>query len=250
MLPSLTTGYFVIYLFLVLLLLVTFLIYLILRKFLKFFSPFGAIILSLIIPFLFTYFINEILGLYFGKFPLISTVGLFILIVINEVITSKLKKNLIKISLHILSLLLVSIGLLFSLLYLYKGYFRPRSFPDSYDCVKNVGQPCIQIEDKGKVTAAKTKEALALMKKYGRENVSIRALEIHLAHDHSYIKSLNPSYKGEIGCIIVVKAGNEGYVMYEEKNLRVVYIETLEEFKENTKNANSELVEQFYNSLH
>lgn len=247
---NLTTGYFVFYPLLVLLLLVTFLIYLILKKFLKFFSPFGAIILSLIIPFLFTYFINEILGLYFSKFPLISTVGLFILIVINEMITSKLKKNLIKILFHVSSLLLVSIGLLFSLLYLYKGYFQPRSYPDSYDCVKNIGQPCFQIEDKGKVTAAKTKEALALMKKYGRENVSIKALDIHLAHDQNYISALNPNFEGETGCIILVRAGIEGYIMQEEKNLKVIHIETLEEFKENTKNTNPQVLDQFYNSLH
>jgi len=250
MLPSLTTGYFVNYLFLIILLLIVFLFYLLLRRFLKFLNPYSSIILSLILIFVVTYLINQVLGLYFRNFQLTSSVALLILIVINEIFTSRVKRTAIKVLLHVLSLLVVSIGLFFSLLYLYRGYFRPYYYPDYDDCINSTGYGCIIIEDKGKVTAAKTKEALALMKKYGRENVSIKALEIHLAHDQSYIKSLNPSYKDEIGCIIVVKAGNEGYVMYEEKNLRVVYIETLEEFRENTKNANSELVEQFYNSLH
>ena len=106
------------------------------------------------------------------------------------------------------------------------------------------------IEDKGKVTASKTPEIRALMGKYGRENLTFQALEIHLAHDTEYVKKLYPSYHGHIGCIIVVTAGDEGYVMFERENLEVEYAQTLEEFKQATASVPPEILDQFYASLH
>lgn len=196
------------------------------------------------------YFVNEILGMYFKNIALLSLSGILTLCFMNELFISKITKNSVKIRLYVLLLVIISIILYFGQVYLYGGYVRPYSVPDNYGCVKGVGYPCAVPEDKGKVTASKTKEAIALMKKYGRENVIYKALEIHLAHDHAYLKQLNPHFRDEVGCIIVVQAGNEGYVMQEEKSLKVVRIETLDQFQENTNQATPAVLQQFYNALH
>ncbi len=195
--------------------------------------------------------INENLGLYFGKFAEIVSVSFLVLILTNEFVTSRLNSNRKELIYHALFYLAVAILTYLPLRFFYGSYFQPYSYPDQYDCVQSVGLPCAAIEDKGKVTAAKTKESLALMKKYGREKVTYKALQIHLAHDTEFLTALNPNYKGGyVGCVIVVTAGDEGYVMYEEKSLRVVSAIPLAQFKQDIQNSDPAIVEKFYASLH
>ena len=105
------------------------------------------------------------------------------------------------------------------------------------------------IEEKGKVYVEKRVEVQNLYQKYGERNVSVKALDIKLVQDISFIKQLDPKFENKTGCIIVVQAGNEGYVYQEDKDLNVLYFQTLAEFKEKTKNLDQKLLEKFYSSL-
>lgn len=112
------------------------------------------------------------------------------------------------------------------------------------------GHQCVVIEDQGKIKVAERPEVMALAEKYDWEHVHISALDIKLVEDIDFISQINPRFKKETGCIIVVHAGNEGFVYQENESLEVIYQETLSEFLENTKHVPPEIMSKFYLSLH
>lgn len=113
-----------------------------------------------------------------------------------------------------------------------------------------LGGLCIVIEDKGKINVSHAPEVKALIYKYGKNHVHIMALDIDLIKDINFIKQINPSFKEQTGCIIVVHAGDEGYVYQEDKELNIIYRETIQEFMEKTKNVDPQIMAKFYLSLH
>lgn len=129
-------------------------------------------------------------------------------------------------------------------------------FPDgpdfnSVDC-KPGGQyyPCPVIEDEGKIKVSDTPEVQELAKKYGWSRVHIKALEIELVKHTAFIEKMYPNLAKDTGCIIIAHAGDEGYVYREDKNLNIVYQETLAEFMERTKDIDNAYMSKFYLSLH
>lgn len=249
MIPLRIDSYLPEFFVLILLLQIIFWTYLFLRGKIKFLRPFSAIIISIIAVFLLNYFLNEALGIYLRSLPLLLTGGYIVMVIFYELVISRVKK--FKLVLITISFLIVGLVIYLFANELFGNYIK--YFPDQpnypTNCVRDIGIPCAVIEDKGKVTASKTEEAMYLIKKYGRENVTFQALEIHLAHDDNFIQSLNPKFSHDTGCIILVRAGNEGFVMQEEKNLQVIHTETLEEFKSNTYHSDPKILEQFYNEL-
>jgi len=162
----------------------------------------------------------------------------------------------------ILKIILIVIGVIVVIgvvsLYALRYYYAERyQFPtgpnlNSEEC-KPGGKnyPCPVIEDKGKVKAANTPEAQALADKYGWEHVHVKALAHSALYEEGFIAKIHPQFKGKIGCIIFVHAGdNEGYMFVEDENLDIIYRETIHNFVEKTKNIDSELISKFYLSLH
>ncbi len=110
--------------------------------------------------------------------------------------------------------------------------------------------PCPTIEDKGKVKAANTPETQALADKYGWVHVHVKALAHSALYEEGFIAKIHPQFKGKIGCIIFVHAGdNEGYMFVQDENLDIIYKESIHEFVEKTKNIDSKLMSKFYLSF-
>lgn len=105
-------------------------------------------------------------------------------------------------------------------------------------------------ENEGKLKVYNLPEVQQLVKKYGKEHIHIKALDINLVKDIEYIKSIHPNFKEQTGCIIVVHAGNEGYVYQEDKKLNIIYKETMKDFLEKTRGVDSDVMAKFYLSLH
>ncbi|MEK7534506.1 MAG: hypothetical protein AAB600_04160 [Patescibacteria group bacterium] len=112
------------------------------------------------------------------------------------------------------------------------------------------GGRCVVIEDKGKVNVSNTPEVQALIQKYGKNHVHIKALDINVVQDIQFVKKIHPKFKEQTGCIIVAHAGDEGYVYQEDKQLNIIYRETIQEFMKKTKNVDPEVMAKFYLSLH
>ncbi len=122
------------------------------------------------------------------------------------------------------------------------GGFEP------FNCKPGFG--CVVIEDKGKVKAANTPEAQALADKYGWVHVHVKALAHSALYEEGFIAKIHPQFKGKIGCIIFVHAGdNEGYMFVQDENLDIIYKESIHEFAEKTKNIDSKLMSKFYLSF-
>lgn len=113
------------------------------------------------------------------------------------------------------------------------------------------GAHCPLIEDKGKISVEKRPEVVALAEKYGWDHVHILAMDIKLVSDLEFIRELRPDFAQELGCVIVVHAGeNDGYVYQENMNLEVVRMETMSEFVASVKDRDPELLFKFFLSLH
>ncbi len=149
--------------------------------------------------------------------------------------------------------LLLGLFILLLLLISYVGYLKvkekltPSYQPDYGPCAPG-GTTCFEAE--GKVKVVNTPEVQELIKKYGVNNVHIRALDIDLVEDIEFIKQIHPNFKEQTGCIIIVHAGDDGYVYQEDKQLNIIYKETLSEFTEKTKSVAPEIMAKFYLSLH
>ena len=112
------------------------------------------------------------------------------------------------------------------------------------------GYPCVVIENEGKIKVSNMPEVQALATKYGWEHVHIKALDIELVKDIEFIKQIHPNFKEQTGCIIVVHAGDEGFVYQEDKELNIIYQEALSEFMQKTRDVSPEIMSKFYLSLH
>lgn len=105
-------------------------------------------------------------------------------------------------------------------------------------------------EDKGKAIVREKTEVQMLIREHGKNRVHIEALEIELVQHTEFIEQIYPNVAKDTGCIIIAHAGNEGYVYREDKQLNVVYQETLAEFLERTKSIDPTVMSKFYLSLH
>lgn len=112
------------------------------------------------------------------------------------------------------------------------------------------GYDCVVIEDEGKKNVAEREDVKLLAEKYSWEHMHIKALDIHLAHDYDFLKILFPEFKkGDIGCIILVLAGDEGFVFIENEELEIIGQESLSSFVDRTKTIDFEIMAKFYLSL-
>ena len=156
----------------------------------------------------------------------------------------------------VLKIILIIIGAVLVIgvisIYALRFYYarnNPWGTPPENNC--KPGYPCVIIENEGKKKVSDTPEVQALAKKYGGyEHVHIGALDIDLVRHTAFIEKIYPNLAGDTGCIIVVHAGDEGYVYRQDKNLNIAYQETLAEFTERTKDIDSEFMAKFYLSLH
>lgn len=106
------------------------------------------------------------------------------------------------------------------------------------------------VEDAGKKNAAATAEVRALIARHGEDGVRIRALARHRVQDLDLIAPLYPRIeRGTIGCIIVVTAGDDGFVFVEDADLEIIYTETLAAFIDRTRSVDPDVVARFYLSL-
>ena len=112
------------------------------------------------------------------------------------------------------------------------------------------GFPCVVPEDEGKIKVSNTPQVQALANKYGWPHVHISALDGDLVKHVGFIEKVYPNLAHDTGCIIMVHAGDEGYVFREDKQLNVVYTETLAEFLARTKNFDADFMAKFFLSMH
>lgn len=131
-------------------------------------------------------------------------------------------------------------------------YARELLFPTQSFPVQCSGAGCPPyVEEEGKISVSKRPEVVALAERHGWDHVHILAMDIKLVSDLEFIQELRPDFAQELGCVIVVHAGeNEGYVYQEDKDLNVVHMETMEEFVASVKDKDPELLFKFFLSLH
>ena len=111
--------------------------------------------------------------------------------------------------------------------------------------------PCPVIENEGKKPVVATPEVQALAAKHGWEHVHVKALDHDTLWEDGFVEQIHPKFKGELGCIIMAHSGdNEGWVYVEDKDLKIVYRETIKEFIEKTKNIPSNIMSKFYLAFH
>lgn len=111
--------------------------------------------------------------------------------------------------------------------------------------------PCVVIEDEGKKKVVEFPEVVDLSKKYTWEHVHIKALDHTALYENGFVEQIHAQFRGEVGCIIIVHAGdNEGYVYVEDKDLNVIYKEPLTEFVKNTASVDAAVMAKFYMSFH
>ena len=140
----------------------------------------------------------------------------------------------------VISLIVILIGVV-SYVKIY-NYYNPYSFEGVCDDI--YCNPAI--EEQGKIDVAKRPEVIALAEKYGWDKVYISALDIKLATDIEFIKQIRPDFEDKTGCIIIVMAGDEGFIYQEDEDLNVIYSETIQEFIEKTKDVDPEIMARFY----
>ena len=104
-------------------------------------------------------------------------------------------------------------------------------------------------EDAGKETATRTEEYRLLVEKHGTEAVSLEALELRLVRYLEFIRQVDPNFREQTGCIIVARAGDDGYIFQEDEDLNVIYTQTLEEFESKTAATDHAVRERFWSSL-
>ena len=109
--------------------------------------------------------------------------------------------------------------------------------------------PIVVEEEQGKVNAAATRTGKKLAARFG-DDLTILALERHRVEDYDLIGEIFPEFpRGKIGCVIVARAGDEGAVFVEDKDLRVTYEESLEAFRKRTRKLDEAIVTGFYEGL-
>jgi len=161
-------------------------------------------------------------------------------------------KKPVKIIFIVLVSIMGFLVLAYAALAVYVKYINPPPLYPDYDCIPSVDEGCWVIEDEGKKKVVERPEIQALIEKYGKNNIHVKAVDIDLVQDIEFIQQIHPSFQEETGCVIVVHTGstNEGFVYQEDKDLNVIYMLLLSEFIEQTKNVDYETMSTFYLSLH
>ena len=105
-------------------------------------------------------------------------------------------------------------------------------------------------EDEGILGIKRTQEYQALADKYGSDQVSVKAVNLHGEDEAAFLRIISDGFLMEPGCIIVLKAGKkDGYVYQLDEEIEVIYRITLAQFQEGARNVDPRTMENFYSSL-
>ncbi len=129
----------------------------------------------------------------------------------------------------------------------------PQGYP--YSCnfnLRTVDGPviCDATEDEGKVKLAQRPEVEALVGKFGRKGVIIRALEFQDVQDKAFLKGLLGDNYVELGCIIEVAYPDGRYVYLENDKLDVIQRLDGAQFDQWLRAAPADDVQKYYRHLH
>ena len=106
------------------------------------------------------------------------------------------------------------------------------------------------IEEEGILRIKRTQEYKALVDKYGSDQVSVKAVNLHEEDEAGFLRIISDGFLMEPGCIILLKAGiDDGYVYQLNEEFDIVYRMTLSQFQERARKVDLHTMEKFYSSL-
>ena len=89
-----------------------------------------------------------------------------------------------------------------------------------------------------------------LVNKYGSDQVSVQAVNLHQTEDALFLKKISDGFKEQLGCIIVLEGGNgEGFVYQLDEEFSIVYRISLSDFENGSGNVDRLTMQGFYSSL-
>lgn len=174
-------------------------------------------------------------------------------------ILKKVLKNKKKVALIGLAILVfAALGSWYYLVKIRIPNYYPDSYPyscDELNVEKSNENPlslnqCAIIEDQGKVIVAWRPETKALVKLYGRKNVTIKALEFEEIQDKAFLKKLLGDNYTDVGCIIFVSYPGGQNVYLEDDKLNVINKLEDKVFSQWLKDATPEDIDKFYSNVH
>ena len=105
------------------------------------------------------------------------------------------------------------------------------------------------VEEEGVLLIKDTQEYQSLVEKYGAGGVSVKAVNLHEPSEAAFLREISLGFLSEPGCIIVLKAGDEGYVYQLDEEVNIVFRLTLSEFEAGARSVDALTMERFYGSL-
>ena len=106
------------------------------------------------------------------------------------------------------------------------------------------------VEEEGVLLIKETQEYESLVREYGSDRVSAKAVNLHEDSEIAFLKEIDPGFAIEPGCIIVLEGGDgEGYVYQLDEDVSIVFRMTLPAFEEGARNVDASTMERFYGSL-
>jgi hypothetical protein len=118
----------------------------------------------------------------------------------------------------------------------------------------------VVIEEEGIQLIKSYPEYAQLVSKYDQEHVTVTALDRH-QHDIDYTDSghkefktefmqkIDPNFRETSGCILVLRAYDEGYVYQLDGEFNLVHKVPIDVFEKQSEKVDPETMEWFYNSL-
>jgi hypothetical protein len=118
-------------------------------------------------------------------------------------------------------------------------------------CYTYIHQSCTTIQDVSLVKILRLHRTRALYVKYGKDAVKVKSQRI-LYNQGQFLKKVNDSFADKYsyeGTIIIVQAGDEGFIFQDNELGDTVYQTTLADFQKKTANTPADIMKQFYSGF-
>ena len=106
-------------------------------------------------------------------------------------------------------------------------------------------EPTVVAEEEGIRLISQTSEVRDFVARHGAANVRIRAVDLDAPGQARFLPSVDPGFRDGEGCIIVVEAGDEGFVYQLDERLNTYYRVPLAAFQAGMRSAGGPEAESF-----
>ena len=104
-------------------------------------------------------------------------------------------------------------------------------------------------EEQGIVRIKALPEYAALVQRDGVDQVRVRAVDLREARSAAFLTKIDPGFRAQPGCIIVLEGHTHGYVYQLDEAFNIVHRVTLDGFQEGTRHVAPETMAAFYQAL-